>query len=194
MYSGLRWGEVAALQWSEGELGSQYWKAVDTASNLLSIRVSWKRRGETLGPTKTGNTWSAICADNLKDTLRRVQLVTGRGDAFLFPRHDDPNAPFSYKKWCDLFKGAVDRAGVELPKGYVQKILRHSFVLAARRAKVPTEFVQLHFGHSDTRMVDRIYGCSGKEGERYELIPTEAERIRGLYNFDQFEKISSRVA
>ena len=81
-----------------------------------------------------------------------------------------------------------------MPKGYVQKILRHSFVFAARRAKVPTEFVQLHFGHSDTRMVDRIYGCSGKEGERFELVPGEADRIRGLYDFDQFEKISARVA
>ena len=120
--------------------------------------------------------------------------MTGRENVFLFPRHDEPKAPFSYKKWCDLFKSAVDRAGVELPKGYVQKILRHSFVLAARRAKVPTDFVQLHFGHSDTRMVERIYGVNSKEGERFEMISSEAERIRGLYEFDQFEEISSRVA
>jgi integrase len=194
MYSGLRWGEAAALQWNDGQFGPYHWRAVDAASSLLSIRVSWKRRGETLGPTKTGNTWSAICSDNLKDTLRRTQLVTGRGNAFLFPRHENPTTAFSYKKWSDLFRGAVDRAGVTLPKGYVQKILRHSFVFAARRAKVPTEFVQLHFGHSDTRMVDKIYGCSGKEGERFELVPGEADRIRGLYDFDQFEEISARVA
>ncbi len=194
MYSGLRWGEVAALRWTAGQQGPYYWKAIDSEDSLLSIRVSWKRRGESLGPTKTGNTWSAIRTRNLNDVLRRVRLVTGTGGGFLFPHYKNSFAAFSYKQWGNLFKRAVDRAGVKLPRGYVQKIMRHTFVFSARRAKVPSAFVQLHFGHSDTRMVDRIYGCSGKEGERFELAPDEASRIRGLYDFDHFEEISSRVA
>jgi integrase len=194
MSSGLRWGEVAALQWNAGEQGPYYWNAVNPSKPLLSIRVAWKRRGDALGPTKTGNTWSAICTDNVNDALRRTKLVTGGGGTFLFPHHDDPLFAFSYKRWCKLFRRAVDRAGVELPRGYVQKILRHSFVFAARRAKVPSNLVQQHFGHSDTRMVDRIYGRSGREGERFEFSPGELDQIRRFFSFDQFEEISRNVA
>jgi len=191
---GLRWGEVAALSWQQGEDGSLFWREVDPSSRTLSIRVSWKRRAETLGPTKTGNTWSAICTDNVNDCLRRIMLVTGSGRGYLFPHHHDPDLAFSYKRWAEMFKRAVDRAGVELPTGYAQKILRHSFVHAARRAKVPSKLVQEHFGHTDTRMVDRLYGRSGKEGERFEYAPGELEKIRGFFQFDQFEEISQEVA
>ena len=194
MFSGLRWGEVAALQWSAGGHGQYHWRAVKPSSRLLSIRVAWKQRGECLGPTKTGNTWSAICTESVSETLRRTKLVTGSGGTFLFPHHEDSAAAFSYKRWCKVFRGAVDRAGVELPRGYVQKILRHSFVFAARRAKVPSKLVQEHFGHTDTRMVDRLYGRSGKEGERFEYSPGELDRIRNFFLFDQFEEISRNVA
>ena len=194
MYSGLRWGEVAALNWNSGEHESLFWRAVEPSSPLLSIRVAWKRRRETLGPTKTGNTWSAICTHNVNDALRRTRLVTGGTGTFLFPHHNSPTAACSYKRWCEMFKRAVGRAGVELPRGYVQKVLRHSFVFAARRAKVPSKLVQEHFGHTDTRMVDRIYGRSGKEGERFEFAPGELDRIRGFFLFDQFEEISREVA
>ena len=194
MFSGLRWGEVAAQQWIAGQNGPYHWKAVDPSRSMLTIRVSWKRRGETLGPTKTGNTWSAICTQKLSDTLRKLKLVTGKGGTFLFPRPDDPSAVIRYERWRELFKRAAARAEVKLPRGYAQKILRHSYVFAARRAKVPSEYVQLHFGHSDTRMVDRIYGRSGKEGERFELASGEIDRIRAFYDFDQFEEISRRVA
>ncbi len=194
MYSGLRWGEVAALQWNTGQQGPYHWRAVDPASPVLSIRVSWKRRDEALGPTKTGNTWSAISTKNVNDTLAQIRLVTGSAGGFLFPHPTNPQAAFPYKKWCRMFRRAVDRAGVELPKDYVQKILRHSFVFAARRAKVPSRLVQEHFGHGDTRMVDRIYGRSGKEGERFPLAPGELGRIRTFFQFDQFEAISEKVA
>jgi hypothetical protein len=43
-------------------------------------------------------------------------------------------------------------------------------------------------------MVDRIYGRSGKEGERFEFAPGELDRIRGFFLFDQFEEISREVA
>lgn len=76
----------------------------------------------------------------------------------------------------------------------MQKILRHSFVIAARRAKVPSNLVQQHFGHSDTRMVDRIYGRSGREGERLEFPPGELDQIRRFFSFDQLEEISRNVA
>ncbi len=194
MYSGLRWGEVAALQWNSGQHGPYHWRAVNPSSMVLSIRVSWKQRAEALGPTKTGNTWCAISTKNLNDTLAQVELVTGSGKGFLFPHPRMSEAAYSYKKWCEVFKRAVNRAGADLPTGYVQKILRHSFVFAARRAKVPSKLVQEHFGHTDTRMVDRIYGRSGKEGERFPLSTGELDRIRTFFQFDQFEEISRQVA
>ena len=93
-----------------------------------------------------------------------------------------------------MFKRAVDRAGVNLPRGYVQKILRLSFVFAARRATVPSNLIQQHFGHTDTRMVDRIYARSGPEGERFEYSPGEFDQIRSFFLFDEFEEISRNVA
>ncbi len=112
MFSGLRWGEIAALQWSGGQQGAYYWNGVDPSSSLLSVRVTWKRLEGRLGPTKTGNTWSAICTQNLGDTLRRVRLVTGKNGTFLFPRRDDSNNAIRYERWSDLFKEATQRAGV----------------------------------------------------------------------------------
>lgn len=183
LFTGLRYGEVAAWRWKETLKG---------AKDFIAIDWTWSTKdgGFLARETKNDGEWQIPYTKQLAAVMKRVPKR--RGIDFVFAVHpddskvEDKNRPILYSRWRKLLQEAADRAGITLPKDHSQKIFRKSFVVWGKVCGVRLGFMQAQYGHRTTRMIQQIY-----DGQiHWGTIPDEQERaeMRKLLGFDQLEK------
>ena len=178
MFTGLRFGEAAAFRWDETLAGVR---------DFVPVEWAWARREKALKGTKAdGAQWQIPLTSQLQDVLSRASQSRQDGSAFVFATSEGRDRPIRYEHWRKHFRRAVERAELDLPKGYSQKIFRNSFVVWGKVCGVPLGFIQAQYGHTTTRMIQQTY-----DGQiSMKQMPDEAERtsMREFLGFDQLEK------
>lgn len=149
--AGLRWEEIAAL-----DLAS-----VITAGNTTTLWVhrSADRKGRIRETTKNGEPREVpVTTDRLRKALRlrvkEARLEYGP-DALLVSRPD--GSPARYEHWQRvLLKGAMVKAGVEVPAVSGWHYLRHTYGSTLAEQGTPTKMISSLMGHADED-VTRLY-------------------------------------
>jgi hypothetical protein len=181
---GWRWAEVAGLSFDLVEDDAEFpeIEGVEVDDDYVIIGRAWKRKSKKWGPTKPGVAWTAVITPGLRAVISECHRENG-GVGLLFPNPSRANEPFPYESFRKYLLAALDQARLKQKPGYLQKSLRHSFVHAAKRAGVPERWVSQHYGHSDEKMIRKVYG----KRELRRTIPSKAE-IREAENFFGFEE------
>jgi integrase len=179
---GWRWAEVAGLSFDLVEDDAEFpeIEGVEVDDDYVIIGRAWKRKSKKWGPTKPGVAWTAVITPGLRAVISECHRENG-GVGLLFPNPSRANEPFPYESFRKYLLAALDQARLKQKPGYLQKSLRHSFVHAAKRAGVPERWVSQHYGHSDEKMIRKVYG----KRELRRTIPSKAE-IREAENFFGF--------
>lgn len=183
LYSGLRYGEVAAWRWKQTLKG---------VHDFIPIEWAWNTRDRCLVPaTKEGEEWQVPLTKPLSNVIERARSLTGEGKGLVFAVDDNYDQPILYTRWRRLLVTALDRASVEKPDGDAQKAFRNTFIVWGKICGVPVGLMQAQYGHTTTRMVQQTY--DGKVSMR--RIPGETQRreMRTILDFDQLEKKRSAI-
>ena len=134
LFTGLRFGEVSAFRWHETLAG---------VHDFVPIEWTWDRRARCLKRSKAdGVQWQIPYTKQLAGVLERVRDCSARDEGFVFSDGIEALAPIRYERWRKYFRRAIDRAQLDVPRGYSQKIFRNSFVVWGKVCGVPLGFVQ----------------------------------------------------
>jgi integrase len=151
-FSGLRMGELLALQWGD----------IDFAGQSIRVRRSYNAHGGLSSP-KSGKVRSVPMVPDVATALAALgtrELLTGEDD-LVFPGEFGEYMDGSALR--ERYKRALERAGLRQLRFHD---LRHTFgTLAVRRAEVPA--VQAWMGHSAIQTTMRYvhYRDRGREAE-----------------------------
>lgn len=151
--TGIRWGEVSALQARD----------VNLTANPPTIRIqrAWKRQADNslkLGPPKTKKSRRTVAlSPDLAEIFRR-NIVGKPHDAFVFTtawRNPWRHANYYNRRWLPAIHAAQEKG---FPKNPRLHDLRHTHVSWLIAARIPLPAIQARLGHeSITTTVDR-YG------------------------------------
>lgn len=160
--TGMRRGELAALQWSDVDLNS---KAITIKHSLIELN-NGKCRLET--PKTESSLRTIYISDKMADMLsKHREKATG---LYVFPAKGKPNVPMSPNNICRFFRTIVKQAGLKCGI----HILRHSHITQLLENGINLKTIQDRAGHSN--IATTIGYCSpSKEKDK------EAAAI-----FDQF--------
>lgn len=183
MFTGLRFSEVSAFRWKETLSGVE---------DFVPIEWTWDRRGKALKGTKAdGAQWQIPYTTQLEKVIKRVRKHSSRERGFVFATEASSDRPMLYEHWRKSFRKAIERAELDIPRGYSQKIFRNSFIVWGKVCGVPLGFMQAQYGHTTTRMIQQTY-----DGQiSMKKMPKDAERkkMRSFLGFDQLEKKRKQI-
>ena len=195
MYAGLRWGELAALEWS----------SVDLEAGVIRVARAWDPRVGVVEPKTSSGRRAVPIARVLRAILLEHRLRAGRSDGLAFgrtatrpPNHSTVLARAA-KAWRDESrKRAIaeleDRHGREptddeieelLPKVALQPIglheARHTFASLMIAAGVNAKALSTYMGHSSITITLDRYGhlMPGNEEQAAELLDEYLSRTGG---------------
>ena len=149
--TGLRVGELLALQWGD----------VDIAAGTLTVRHTWAPGpdGHRLSPPKTAKSLRTIpLAQDALEVLAAWRESSGPEgqiapvDGFVFP--GEPGAPISDSTVARELLALATEAGV--PR-ITMHGLRHTYATLALRAGVPVQVLSERLGHSRTAITMDVY-------------------------------------
>jgi integrase len=146
-YTGLRWGEAAALKVGRADLQK---RRIRVSATLTEVK------GRLLeGPPKTGKSRTVPIPASLVPELR--PLIEGRADdEWLFTTAR--NTPLRANNWrVREFNEAVHAAGLDR-LGLTPHKLRHTAASLAIAAGADVKVIQLMLGHADASMTLNVYG------------------------------------
>jgi integrase len=174
--TGLRWGEGAALKWSDVSLtGERAW-IHRTLSKYGTLTVD--------EPTKTGHEWEIVLRAPVLDLLKRQRHIScvGRTDGWVFP--NSRGGALHYNNWLKRgWKRALERSKVKPREGDAQKALRRSYITSSLVCgRLPKE-VSGDLGHATARMVNEVYDSFVHPSEW--PAPKEIERLAAHYGWSQ---------
>lgn len=159
-YTGLRFGEVVALQSGDIDLSTMRIHVVRAFSDVGGVLVEV--------PPKSGKAREVPIPSFLHSSIatRLSDLV---GDhALVFTTTS--GSTIRYSRWLkDVFRPAASRAGLI---GLTPHALRHTFAALAIQAGANPKVLQVAMGHSDIRLTLDTYG--GLYGDDLDLL---AERL-----------------
>lgn len=146
-YTGLRWGEAAALKVGRVDLGKRRIRVVSTLSEVKGVLHE--------GPPKTGKRRTVPLPASLVPELR--PLVDGRGDdEWLFT--STRGMPLRANNWrVREFNPAVRAAHLDTLSLTPHK-LRHTAASLAIAAGADVKVLQQMLGHADASMTLNVYG------------------------------------
>jgi integrase len=146
-YTGLRWGEAAALRVGRVDLDKRRIRVVSTLTEVKGIQQE--------GLPKNGKRRTVPLPASLVPVLR--PLVDGRGDDdWLFTTNR--NAPLRANNWrVREFNAAVHAAGLSI-MGLTPHKLRHTAASLAIAAGADVKVLQQMLGHADASMTLNVYG------------------------------------
>lgn len=159
--TGMRPGELAALQWSDWYPEELFFPVVKAVEAETKNRIKC---------TKTGN-----CRPSLVEPETAVELETLRkmakqsADHFIFAGIKN-NIPYDSNRLCFALRHALASAGINRPE-YTTYWFRHTFNTRAL-IKLPEEKVRILMGHL-TGSMTRSY-----RHPNIEILKKEAKRIR----------------
>lgn len=148
--TGLRWGEVSALQARD----------VDLDAGTLTVSRAWKwtdSKVRTLGPPKTQRSRRTIALPTQTlDILARL-LRDRSGEDFLFV--NSAGRPWTGSRFHEaVWQPAVKAAAPELGKRPRVHDMRHTCASWMIRAGVPLPVIQRHLGHESIQTTIDRYG------------------------------------
>lgn len=143
LWTGLRTGELIALQWCD----------IDLKGGEICIRHSLSRG--KFKETKSDRVRWVKLLPLAREALQAQFAHSGQACSYVFPN------PFTKERWCneskicDRFKVALAAAGVRYRRPYH---CRHTYASTLLSAGESTLFVAEQLGHRDWSMVMRHYG------------------------------------
>lgn len=143
MYSGLRLGELMALEWD----------AVDFDKGLLHVRRSWDPKDGPVAPKSRAGLRSVPMAKVLRAFLSEQKLACAWSDGLVFGR--SPTRPFLAKTPNDRAQRAWKAAKLE-PIGLHE--CRHTFASFMIAAGVNPKALSTYMGHSSVTITFDRYG------------------------------------
>lgn len=164
MFTGMRIGEVCALQW----------KDIDIGSRVIHVRKTVERI--YLGTDRTKNkTQVVIGPPKTKQSLRDIPMMKELLDV-LRPLHKVMNPDFFVARWDTLpseprifriyYHEVLDYLGIPRIKFHG---LRHSFATRMLEAKVELKTVSTLLGHASTETTSDIYMHADQDLQRKAL-------------------------
>ena len=160
LYSGLRRGELQALQW----------ESVDLEARLIHVTRSWDRVEGFIEPKSQAGTRRVPLIAVLRQILLEHRLRQSHaGEGFVFG--STPGEPFDPDRIIARARRHWEQIGLE-PIGFHQ--CRHTYASFMIAAGVNAKALSAYMGHTSiTTTLDR-YGhlFPGNEGEAAELLDT----------------------
>ena len=151
--SGVRIGEITALQFKDIDLDSRTMKIEKTLERIYSIDSDGHRKGTQLiiqTPKSLSSRRAIPLPKEIIDILKKSSaLVTG--DYFVCSGTDKPIEPRVYRLH---FNQACKNAGVRVMKYHG---LRHSFATRMLEKKVDIKTTSIILGHSDVKITMNTY-------------------------------------
>jgi integrase len=168
LYTGLRAGELQALQWDD----------VDLLSNVIDVRRNWDRPAGFIAPKSRAGTRRVPLIPTLRRELQAHHLQQGhRGQGFVFPNKPGTR-PFNpgtlklhtSKAWAD--------AGLT-PIGLHE--CRHSYAAYMIAAGVNSKALSTYMGHSSITITLDRYGhlLPGNEDHAAQLLDSWLRNATG---------------
>lgn len=142
MWTGLRTGELIALDWSD----------IDWVGQRIYIRYSLSRGIYKL-PKFDKLRWVNLCEPAM-NALKRQFEITGKNEACVFPN------PFTGNMWANeskirtRFKKALELAGVNYRRPYN---CRHTYASTLLSSGENPLYVADQMGHNDWKMLEKVY-------------------------------------
>lgn len=158
LYSGLRRGELQALDWRD----------VDLNGRLLCVERSWDPIAGPIGPKSRSGRRRVPVTEGLRTELLAHRLRQGRGGlGFVFGAV--PGRPFDAPAALQRARAAWRRAGLE-PVGLHE--CRHTYATFMIAAGVNVKALSAYMGHSTITVTLDRYGhlLPGSEGEAAALL------------------------
>ncbi len=163
MYSGLRMGELRALQWD----------AIDFAGGRIHVRRTWDHREGPVEPKSRAGRRSVPLPSLLRADLAAHRLACEWRDGLVFGR--SPDSPFN--------PGTINqRAGRAWKQASCDRITlhecRHTFASLMIAAGVNAKALSVYMGHASVMVTFDLYGhlMPGNEAEAAELLDQFLER------------------
>ena len=160
LYSGLRIGEVCALQWKDLDVVKGEIHVTKTVHRIWLSDGDEKDYGLTIGPPKTASSCRCIpiCKDLMK-TLRPLRRVMA-DDFYVVSNSATPLEPRYYR---DYFRKLLSRLGIPPIRFHA---LRHSFATRCIESKCDYKTVSAILGHSSLATTMDLYVHPGHEEKR----------------------------
>ena len=134
--TGMRAGEVRALQW----------KALDPGSGIIRVALACKGDPPEFGPPKWGKVRTTAYPRALQSLLEPRR---GEPSGWVFDRD---GAPIGYRRWAEAVRKAAKAAGLE---GVSIHVLRHTLNTLLRDRGLPDDKLRGAFGWSGPAIQDR---------------------------------------
>jgi integrase len=163
---GAIWHLAATTGQRRGELLGLRWSDIDLDNATITIRTTRVRAGgviveETPKTAKSRRTISIdkhtvdalrrLKAQQAEDKLAHGEIWQNDGNFIAIEEDGQPTHPHTFSV---RFRRLIRHAG--LPNIRLHD-LRHSYVVAARRAKIDTKTISERIGHADTSVTLRVY-------------------------------------
>ena len=163
LYSGLRRGELQALDW----------ETVDLAAGILRVESSWDRVAGLVAPKSRSGERAVPIPQALRRELAAHRLRRGGGRGFVFS--EGGQRPFDPSNALRAARRAWSRAGLR-PLGFHE--CRHSYASLMIAAGVNAKALSSYMGHSAIQVTLDRYGhlLPGNEREAAILLDRLLER------------------
>lgn len=172
-YTGMRFGEVQALQWSDFNFahGTHGWVTV--------------QRGGSNNTTKGKRTRRIPLHAEVRRTLDGLAVREGRiFSARPSSKHPEGNGPISERRLLVSLKRLCKRCGFANPNQYKLHTFRHVFASMLARNQISYKFALSFMGHQSSEILD-LY---------YKMFDKDAETAIGLIEFTPASDASQRKA
>lgn len=168
-YTGIRWGEAAALRVRNVDLDNQ---RIRVAATLYEVKG-----GLVEGLPKSGKRRTVSIPASLVDELR--PLVDGRpaDDRLFTTKRGDPLRKANWR--TREFLPAVDKAKLDV-QGLTPHKLRHTAASLAIAAGADVKVIQQMLGHADAAMTLNVYGHLFPDRLDEVADTLDARRIKAL--------------
>ena len=173
--TGLRYGEGAALRWTDVSFGGR--------RIHIHHAISRHGRGEREA-TKTAAEWSIPLRTPLGALLERQRSMTyvGRPEGWVFPSGN--GKPLGYHNWRRRgWTRALQRAGVQPRDGDSQKALRRSFITSGLICGRNPKEIASEIGHASMRMLITVYDSFLDSSAWPD--PSEVARLKTIYGWSE---------
>ena len=162
-YSGLRMGELRALEW----------QAVDFESGVIHVRRAWDHKEGPIAPKSRAGLRAVPLARAVRVALMEHRASSGHSDGLVFGR--GPGDPFNPWTINDRASRAWGRAGL---KRITLHECRHTFASFMIAAGVNAKALCVFMGHTSVTVTYDLYGhlMPGGETEAAALLDAYLQR------------------
>ena len=160
LYSGLRIGEVCALQWKDLDIATGEIRVTKTVQRIWLSDGKEKAYTLSVGQPKTASSHRSIpiCKELMK-IIRPLRKVMAE-DYYVISNSAEPLEPRYYR---DYFRKLLSRLGIPPTRFHA---LRHSFATRCIESKCDYKTVSVILGHSSLATTMDLYVHPGLEEKR----------------------------